>query len=253
MIGVFDSGVGGLTVLRELRRAMPRADIVYFGDTKHAPYGPRPHDELVSLTVAAIALLHREGATHIVSACNSVSVTIALESLEAFSLSAGEFIEMVGPAVDLLAPTPARVLLCATAATVGSGIYQDAFRAAGKSIAAVAIPELAGAIEHGASEAELDPMIAAALADVPTDSYDTVLLGCTHYPLAVEAFRRALPPSVAIVDPAAAVAAHAVARFSDEAQGQGTMRFLLSKDSAVFRDLAGRIFPGMHQAFEVIQ
>lgn len=78
MIGVFDSGSGGLTVLKPLRALLPNADIIYFGDIKHAPYGNRTHEELTRLTVEAIQLLRARGADAIVSACNSVSASLSL-------------------------------------------------------------------------------------------------------------------------------------------------------------------------------
>src|ERR1700753_3846841 len=111
MIGIFDSGVGGLTVLRALRARMPRADVVYFGDTKHAPYGNRSREDIVSLTKDAFALLRREGADSIVSACNSVSVTLALP------LASERVVEMVGPTVRALSGSEKRIGLAATAAT----------------------------------------------------------------------------------------------------------------------------------------
>lgn len=252
MIGVFDSGVGGLTVLRELRAAMPRADLLYFGDTKHAPYGARPHYELVHLTVAAMNLLQSRGATSFLSACNSVSVTIALAQAGTFSFPPKQVIEMVGPAVDALAPMSRRILLAATQATVDSYIYQDAFAARGRDIEAVAVPELAGAIERGAGAAELESVIRSALSP-HAGQYDTLLLGCTHYPLVADAFSRVAGESVEVFDPAAAVAARAAVQFSSESDGAGTTRFLVSADTPVFRQLVAQLFAADAAAIEVVE
>lgn len=252
MIGVFDSGVGGLTVLRELRRAMPQADFVYFGDTRNAPYGPRPHYELVQFTVAAMQLLLSRGATAVVSACNSVSAAMALADTGTFPLSEDHLMEMVGPTVDALAGSPDRILLAATEATVRAGIYQDGFAVRGKEIETVSIPRLAGMIEAGASAGEVHSCIETALAPY-AGGYDTLVLGCTHYPLVEGAFRGVVGDAVRVFDPAAAVATATAARFSGEASGHGALRFLISKDSLVFRRLAPDLFPGSTSSIEVIE
>src|ERR1700691_5454183 len=125
MIGVFDSGAGGLTVLRAIKEEMPSSDIVYFGDIKHAPYGERSRKELSELTIAAIRLLQARGATSIVSACNSVSASLAVSLYDALDLAPDRLIEMVGPTVSALRDVEG-ILLAATPATNESGIYQNA-------------------------------------------------------------------------------------------------------------------------------
>jgi glutamate racemase len=125
MIGIFDSGSGGLTVLKTVRERMPSADILYFGDIKNAPYGEKPHGELGALTVRAIELLQKRGAESIVSACNSVSASLAISLFDALSLAPGHLIEMVGPTVSAFKDSPERILLTATPATIGSEIYQN--------------------------------------------------------------------------------------------------------------------------------
>src|SRR3989344_2861097 len=139
MIGIFDSGAGGLTVLRAIREVLPTADVVYFGDIKNAPYGNRSREELAVLTVNAIKLLQENGATNIVSACNSVSASLAVSLYDALSLSPPALIEMVGPTVAYFKGSTARLVLCATEATIHSGIYQNGFRMVGKEIECVAI------------------------------------------------------------------------------------------------------------------
>lgn len=251
MIGVFDSGVGGLTVLRELRRAMPRADFLYFGDTLHAPYGVRPHYEIVQLTVAAFLIMEEYGATGIVSACNSVSAAMALADMGTFPLPQERLVEMVGPTVEALAGERGRILLAATEATVRAGIYQDGFAARGIAIDTAVVPELAGAIERGASAEEVHTIIERAIAP-HAGAYDTLVLGCTHYPLVMDSFRAVVGNGVRVFDPAAAVAAATAARIPDEAAGQGTMRFLVSRETPVFRSSVAARFTGEH-AIEVVE
>src|SRR5262249_29124782 len=100
MIGIFDSGVGGLTVLHAIRQNLPSADVLYFGDTKNAPYGEKSREKLSDLTTANIKFLLEHGATNIVSACNSVSASLAISLFDAFDLKPQQLIEMVGPTVS---------------------------------------------------------------------------------------------------------------------------------------------------------
>lgn len=226
MIGIFDSGSGGLTVLKEIRARMPKADIVYFGDIKNAPYGTKTQEELVALTEQAIRLLEDKGATHIVSACNSVSAALAVGN------APKDMIEMIEPTVVSFNDSPAKILLVATPATVGAGMYQNAFKAIGKEIETLAIPLLAGAIEFGASEEEIEKIVTDALAQVDRSRLDTLVLGCTHYPFARSAFEKVLP-GVVVIDPAVAVADRVAAQFAEE--GNGATTFLISQDSEPFR------------------
>ncbi|MCE9541626.1 hypothetical protein K8R03_03675 [Candidatus Kaiserbacteria bacterium] len=127
MIGVFDSGVGGLTVLKAMRDVYPSIDVVYFGDTKNAPYGKKSGAELSALTVAGIRFLLDHGATTLVSACNSVSASLAVSLYDVLSIKSTQLIEMVGPTVSAFKGSSERVALCATTATIESGMYQNAF------------------------------------------------------------------------------------------------------------------------------
>ncbi len=253
MIGIFDSGIGGLSVARAIRATFPSADILYFGDTKNAPYGERSADELARLTVEGLRLLHDRGATSIVSACNSVSTSLAVSLVDAFELPAEAVIEMVGPTVASMRGFDGRILLVATTATVRSGIYQNAFRMIGKDIDAVAVPHLAGAIERGADREEQDGIVRAALAGMPDGAYDALILGCTHYPFAADSFRAVVGERMRIVDPAEVVAERALKRLWPREVGSGTARFLMSADTPVFRAKVAETFPDFREAIEVIQ
>ncbi len=245
MIGIFDSGSGGLTVLRQIRNRLPLQDILYFGDLKNAPYGPRSREELSHLTQASIQLLTDKGATHIVSACNSVSASLAAPF--------DQVLEMTGPAAASFQNSNERILLCATSATVQSGIYQRAFERIGKSITALEIPELAGAIEGGASEDALEKIIKDAFIDIPLQDFDVLVLACTHYPLVAHLFTKMLSDSVRLFDPADAVAKQAEMLWGDETPSSGTLRFLISKDSETFRSFVSKLFPHDAYAIEVIE
>ncbi|HUY05258.1 MAG TPA: aspartate/glutamate racemase family protein [Candidatus Paceibacterota bacterium] len=251
MIGVFDSGSGGLTVLKEIRERMPSADILYFGDIKNAPYGSKSHAELGSLTACAIGLLQGRGATSIVSACNSVSASLAISLFDALSLAPEHLIEMVGPTVSSFKDSPARLLLAATPATIGSEIYQNAFRMIGKEIGTLAIPDLASAIEFGSSEEEIEGTIRDAFAGVRMDDFDAVVLACTHYPLVARLFARVLGP-VSLHDPALAVAERVKRQLWPREVGEGTIRFIISKDSQHFRDRVALLGLASEPSIEVL-
>ncbi|HEX8946748.1 MAG TPA: aspartate/glutamate racemase family protein [Candidatus Paceibacterota bacterium] len=254
MIGIFDSGSGGLSVLKEIRARLPAADILYLGDIANAPYGEKPPQELSALTVRNIQFLRSRGAARIVSACNSVSAALAVSLFDTLDIAPDALIEMVGPTVRHFRGRDERVLLCATPATVRAGLYQQGFGMAGKELATVAIPELAGAIEFGASEAELERIVHDAFADVPLAEGETLVLGCTHYPLVTPVFERVLGGAVRIFDPAHAVAARVEEQFGPhEAAGKGELRFAITKDSAPFRSRVASLWPESADAIEVIQ
>ena len=160
---------------------------------------------------------------------------------------------MVGPTVAHFKDTSERLLLCATPATIRSGIYQNAFSMIGKDITILPIPDLAGAIEFGKSEEEIRGIIAHALNGVPTADHGVLILACTHYPLVLSLFTEAVPASVYMFDPAIAVARHAKKLFWPQEVGNGSTRFVISKESALFRALVGRLFEGQSYSVEVIQ
>ncbi|RJQ33987.1 hypothetical protein C4556_03505 [Candidatus Parcubacteria bacterium] len=248
MIGLFDSGSGGLTVLAALRKRAPNADIVYFGDIQNAPYGEREAKELVRLTESGMKRLSEAGASEVVSACNSVSLSVLMGS-------AGHerIIEMTRPVARALrAHAGGTFLLIATPATVRSGIYRDAI---GVSVRfeELPIPELAPAIEFGAEKGEMRGIIKKSFLEHGKKNYDGIILGCTHYPFAreeIEKEARDMFGATLVIDPAEAVAEEATRRFSIE--GKGTMRFLISKDSEVFRTRVRELFPEARYTIEVL-
>ncbi len=250
MIGIFDSGVGGLTVLHAIRQNLPSADVTYFGDIKNAPYGEKSRSELSDLTVAAIKLLQERGASNIVSACNSVSASLAVSLLDAFDLQPGQLIEMVGPTVSSFRYADTRVALAATPATIHSEIYQNAFRMIGKDIVAIPVPGLAGAIEFGKADDEKDAAIASAFRAIDPASFDVLVLACTHYPFAAASFRRVLG-DVKLFDPALAVAARVERQFWPREVGDGITKFIISAESQQFRDLVAQFFAGARYEIEV--
>ncbi len=248
MIGIFDSGSGGLSVLKALRERAPEADVLYFGDLANAPYGNKSREELGALTVLGIQKLIEEGVREIVSACNSVSVSIVLPMFDILDLPRASLIEMVGPTVASFRGQEARVLVAATKATIESGAYQDGFRLVGVQAEGVAIPELVALIESGAPDEEMYPLIHEVLAPHAHTQYTHVLLGCTHFPLVRHLFKDAtqeLAMDVKLFDPAEPVADAVAARF--HTNGMGRSRFLITAESPVFRDHVARQLGGAHE------
>lgn len=241
MIGIFDSGSGGLSVLRALRTRAPMLDVVYFGDLKNMPYGNKNQAELLELTEGAIRILQNAGATQIVSACNSVSasvvrVTPAMENI----------IEMVGPAVRAIVEKGiSHIAVAATPATVESGMYQKEFERAGIRVAMIACPELSAAIERDnlvLAQEKVDE----ALLQAYESGAKTLLLACTHYPLVREMFGQ----KIEIIDPADAVAAEIIERCG--LAGNGSLRFLITKNSDSFRNRVQQLF-GVNNCIDCIE
>ena len=251
MIGIFDSGSGGLTVLKAIREQMPSCDVLYFGDIKNAPYGEKPRGELSRLTVNSIRVLQARGATSIVSACNSVSASLAISLFDVLGLAQQNLIEMVGPTVSCFKDFKKPILLAATPATILSELYQNAFRMLGIEIDTIAIPKLAGAIEFGISAMDQELLIAGACAAYDMKKYGVLILACTHYPLALTSFRKVLG-DVPFFDPAEAVASRVKRQLWPREVGDGKLRLLVSRDMPQFRAHVAGLLPDASYVIEVL-
>src|SRR5580765_7662354 len=242
-IGVFDSGVGGLTVLHECLVTMPHEDFVYLGDHARLPYGPRPLPEIARFAHEIAAYLEGAGVKLIVVACNAAT-SAALPDLQA-SLSV--------PVVGVIAPEAAaavrstrnrRIGLLATQATVTTGRYEARVRTldAGVRFSAVACPDLVPLIEAGAQTVDAVRAYAAPLQEA---GCDTVILGCTHYPLIRPVFERVFGREVTLVFSAEETArevAETLARkgYENDAGREGSYRFLTTGDPDAFREMGAR-------------
>jgi glutamate racemase len=236
MIGIFDSGSGGLTVASAIRRRAPMLDIVYFGDVANAPYGSRGDDELQQLTLKGIQLLREQGAQEIVSACNSISAKVIRPMAQLMGSNHSSIVEMVGPtAVAAAVLGEKKWVAIATPATVESNMYQEAFIALGMNIEMIACPNLAGTIEFEESKEVLNEKIRSAIEQAVQHNPDYLLLGCTHYPLVrkqIEDELKAQGSNAQVFDPADAVACETITRFG--AEGSGRTKVFTSKQSDGF-------------------
>ena len=227
VIGVFDSGFGGLTVLRELLHHLPGADFVYLGDTAHLPYGSKSQAAVTRYTAAAIRTLVERGAELVVIACNTASA-LALPSLEAPVPLVG----VIGPGAEAaaeIAPPGSTALVLATEATVASHAYAAACTAAGLCATEKACPLFVPLVEEGWTDGSTTEQIAMvylreALA-LSEDKPAAIILGCTHYPLLRPLLHRvvaAMAGDVPIVDSAEATAKHVIALLPHAAQARGS-------------------------------
>ena len=237
-IGVFDSGLGGLTALRELRRLMPEEKFVYFGDTGRLPYGEKTLAELRVMAVQNLRLMEQQGVKAILVACGTLSSNTP-EILDSFPIPS---FGVLRPSVRAMADAPGDGALgiLATAATIRSGAFERALRLAcpGREIIPVPCPDLVPLIESGHCSPS-DPLLRAAAEryTAALQGASAVLLGCTHYGIVEEALRCFLPAETLLVS-AAACGAEAVREFL-EAQGlrgggRGEERYLVSGDPAAF-------------------
>ena len=248
-IAMFDSGVGGLTVLHECLVSLPHEDFVYLGDTARFPYGNRTQDELKGFALELADLLLADGAKLIVVACNSATAA-ALPDLRRELDGRVGVVAVVEPESRLAAQTTqnGRVGLLATRATVDSGAYARALRAAapGAELTAVACPDLAPMIQAGDEfDQRLVDTVEGYCRPLRAAGVDTVILGCTHYPLVRPILQRALGRGVSIVSSGQAIAdaVHAELRaegIENEEDRRGSYGFMCTGDPQAFRAVGTR-------------
>ena len=210
-IGVFDSGLGGLTAVRQLRRLLPGEDIVYFGDTGRVPYGSRGHDVIVRYAQQDIRFLLSQNVKFIMAACGTVSSTYP--SAEAAQLPV-PYTGVIGAAARAAAAATKnkRIGVIGTAATIRSGSYATQLKdlVPGVQIFARACPLFVPLVENGYVNGDkvTQLMIEEYLTPVRDSGIDTLILGCTHYPLLKSMIGEFMGPGVTLVDPAMTAAHH---------------------------------------------
>jgi glutamate racemase len=248
-VAVFDSGVGGLTVLHECLVSLPHEDFVYLGDTARFPYGDRSSEELLGFARELAGILLERGAKLIVVACNSATAA-ALPALRDELEGRVPVVSVVTPESRLAAAATenGRVGLIATPATVGSGAYARALAEAAPDaeLHAVASAELAPLIQEGG---EVDHRVVACVdglcRPLKEAGVDTVILGCTHYPLVRPVLQRSLGRRVSIVTSGEAIADEVDAKLREAGLAQdedrrGRYEFMATGDPEEFRRLGTR-------------
>lgn len=204
-IGVFDSGLGGLTAVKELCRILPNEDIVYFADTARVPYGNRSVPTLTKFARQDVAFLQSKKVKSILAACGTISSALPQHVASSFGLP---FSGIIPPAASAaaLATKNGRIGVIATESAIATGCYQTALANINGNIAvfANACPLFVPLVEYGHFE-ENDPLAALVieeyLAPLRAAKVDTLILGCTHYPLLIKAIAKYMGKDVALIDP----------------------------------------------------
>ena len=243
-IGVFDSGLGGLSILKELRRELPDERIFYFADNLHLPYGPRPLDEVRHFATVIAGKLLRLPAKIVVVACNTASAAALKHLRLAFP---GTMFVGMEPAVKPAAAESrsGRVGVLATQATFQGELYESVVERFAQDVEVIRqpCPGLAEFIEnHPPDHPALAPMLEKFISPLLEKGVDTIVLACTHYPLVADAIRKAAGDGVRIVDPSPAIARRTRSLLEEAnllaATGEGGAMFNVSGDAASFSDSA---------------
>lgn len=250
-IGIFDSGVGGLTVARAILDQLPHESLRYIGDTANSPYGPKPLAAVRAMAMSIMDQLVDDGVKMLVIACNSASAAVLRDARERYTVRHGlPVVEVILPAARraVAATRSGRIGVIGTQATIASRAYDDAFAVApGLTLTSQACPEFVRLVEAGiTSGPEVLDVARAYLAPVQAADVDTLVLGCTHYPLLTGAISYVMGDGVTLVSSAEETAkdvyrtlvAHELER--DPAAGPPEHRFVATGSPEPFEKLARR-------------
>jgi len=246
-IGIFDSGVGGLTVARAILDQLPNESTLYIGDTARGPYGPRPLAEVREFALETMDFLVEQGVKAIVIACNTASAAMLRDARERYSIPV---IEVIQPAVRraVAATRSGNIGVIGTRATIDSKAYVDAFAAAPQlQITSIACPLFVEYVERGeTSGAEITKVAREYLAPVMDAMVDTLVLGCTHYPLLTGVISYVMGEGVTLVSSAEETAKDLYRTLVEngllraQSTTPATHRFLATGDAKAFETLARR-------------
>jgi glutamate racemase len=257
-LGVFDSGIGGLTVARALFERLPHESVIYFGDTARVPYGAKSPETVRRYSSQILAYLLGRGVKAVIVACNT-STAHALEHLRAESPVPVLGVIEPGARAALEATRSGHVGVIGTAGTIGSGAYERAIRALRADVVVhqQACPLFVPLVEEGWFEHPAAELIAREyLAPLRGAGVDVLVLGCTHYPLLKPLLARVMGPDVRLVDSAeetaAAVDRELTVRQLQARNGAGTHRFVVSDDEPRFRQVGARFLGERLRDVEVV-
>jgi glutamate racemase len=246
-IGIFDSGVGALSLTHAVRTKFPEADIVYFGDTAHMPYGEKSSDAITyySLSIANL-LLNKFNCDVIVIGCNTAA-SVAYERVRAFIGGRAHLVDVIEPVVTDIASrfSHKKLGVLGTQQTIKSMAYPNRIQNLNHTIECVSqcAPLLAAAIEnHLHSEAIINDLLQEYVAVEAFADIDAMILACTHYPLVADRIKQYLPEHVDIIDTVPLVLRSIAHAYESNPSGSGTTRFFVSDLTSSFADRANRIF-----------
>ncbi|MEO6088832.1 MAG: glutamate racemase [Umezawaea sp.] len=246
-IGIFDSGGGGLTVARAIMDQLPGERIRYVGDTAHSPYGPLPIAEVRKHALALADRLVADGAKMIVMACNTASAACLRDARERYDVPV---VEVIVPAVRRAVATTrtGRIGVIGTVSTINSGAYQDSFAAARDvEVTAVACPRFVDFVERGTTSGrQVLGLAQGYLEPLQQADVDTVVLGCTHYPLLTGVIQIVMGEKVTLVSSAEETVKDVMRVLNERdlfRDGEPDQRFSCTGDLATFTRLARRFLP----------
>ncbi len=240
-VGVFDSGIGGMTVVREIRKRFPNEKIIYFGDTKRVPYGEKTKEELINFSEQIVSFLISQGAKVIVDACNTTSA-LALPYLKTkFDIPIIGVLEPgANKAVD---EAIKKIGVIATSATINSKCYQNSIGYLNSDIevTAVACPKLVGFIEDGDLDSDyLKQVLNSYLNTIFLNNCDTLVLGCTHYPFLSKTIGEIIGDEIKLIDPAVSTVDN-LEKYLDGSNGEEIC--YVSGDNYSFINTLMKIYP----------
>lgn len=257
-VGVFDSGIGGLTVAQEVIRQLPHESVIYFGDTARVPYGPKSPETVRRYSREIAAFLRDQGVKNIVIACNTATAHALGALREEMDMPVIGVVEP-GARAAVAASRREHIGVIGTVGTIRSGAYERAIRAIDPDaeITTRACPLFVPLIEEGWTDHDatrliareyLEPLIAADI--------DTLVLGCTHYPLIKHLLREVLGPDVRLIDSAEETAAEtartlAAANLAASPGAEPVYRFIASDDPLQFLQLGQRFLGGTMEGVEI--
>ena len=243
-IGVFDSGVGGVSVLRDLVRLLPRERFIYYGDNKNAPYGTRSEEEIRALSLDVANWLLSRDVKAMLVACNTAT-SAAIQTLrERLSIPVVGMEPALKPAYELHAD--GKILVLATPATIRQAKFHRLYERYGEHAVALPCPELVEFVESGRCEGdEIDAYLARRFADVQGEKLAAAVLGCTHFSFLKRAFAKAIP-GVPLIDGNEGTARRLEYLLRENGTlretGEGSVEFFTSGDEDVFLPLMRRLF-----------
>ncbi|MEP6495134.1 MAG: glutamate racemase [bacterium] len=257
-VGVFDSGIGGLTVAKEIIRQLPHESVVYFGDTARVPYGPKSPDTVRRYSREIAGFLRDEGVKSIVIACNTATAHALTALREEMAMPVVGVVEP-GARAAVAATRGGTIGVIGTVGTIKSGAYERAIRTLDPDVVIIAraCPLFVPLVEEGWTDHDATRLVAREyLAPMLEANVDTLVLGCTHYPLLKALLRDVLGPDVRLIDSAEETAAETVrtltaAHLTNRSDTDPSYRFIASDDPLQFLQLGQRFLGGTMEGVEI--
>lgn len=242
-IGIFDSGLGGLTVMKEVMKTFPRENIVYFGDTGRVPYGTKSRETIIKYSIQDVRFLEDNDVKYIIIACGTASSVALGEIKNKFSTPVIGVVDATAEAA-IKATKNGKIGIIATSGTIKSGAYEEIIKKAGLKTYSKACPLFVPLVENGHFETEVARLVVKEyLSELKEQGVDTLILGCTHYPHLKKVIGEFMGENVTLVDPGIEVSKYLKGEFSEDFLNSGEVndgeyQYFVSDGVEGFEDLA---------------